>query len=154
MENSTNTTPTTEAVEVITNDQQQFVTAFGAAAGTMFCSRKIEGPRDKAALYNAINSPEAQLADCINQRIAVADFIVQQVTITKETGEVVSAPRIVLIDTEGHTFACVSVGIHNALQTLCYIFGMPAQWGPDGLPVIVRQINRGSNRILTLDAAV
>jgi hypothetical protein len=151
--NTTPTNPATEAIEVI-NDQQQFIAAFGATAGGLYCSRKIETPRDKAALYNAINSPEAQLADCINQRIAVADFIVQQVTITKETGEVVSAPRIVLIDTEGHTYSCVSVGIHNALQTICFIFGMPAQWGEDGLPVIVRQINRGSNRILTLDAAV
>ena len=88
------------------------------------------------------------------KRIAVADFIVQQVTITRENGEVVTAPRITLIDVEGHTFSCVSVGIYNALKTICYIFGMPDQWSEDGLPVIVRQINRGSNRILTLDATV
>lgn len=152
--NNTNNTD----VEVIESDNA-LVAAFSNPTGNaLYSSRKIESMADKAALYNAINNPDVQISDHVNQVIVMQDVIIQQVQISRrdasghETGEVVTAPRVTIVDVEGHTYSCVSVGIYNALCNLKSIFGAPS-W-PDGLPVVVRQINRGSNRILTLDAAL
>lgn len=152
------TTNNTTDVEIIESDNA-LVAAFSNSSGNgLYCSRKIESMADKAALYNAINSPDVQISDHIGQVIVMQDVIIQQVQINRrdasgrETGEIVPAPRVTIIDVEGHTYSCVSVGIYNALCNLKSIFGAPS-W-PDGLPVVVRQINRGSNRILTLDAAL
>lgn len=157
MEQVTNTNTNTD-VEIVEADNA-LVAAFSNPTGNaLYCSRKIESMADKAALYNAINSPDVQISDHVNQVIVMQDVIVQQVQVSRrdaagrETGEVVTAPRVTIVDVEGHTYSCVSVGIYNALRNLCSIFGAPS-W-PDGLPVVVRQINRGSNRILTLDAAL
>lgn len=153
MEQVTNTD-----VEVVEANNALVAAFINPTCNALYCSRKIESMADKAALYNAINSPDVQISDHVNQVIVMQDVIVQQVPIRRrdaagrETGEVVTAPRVTIVDVEGHTYSCVSVGVYNALLNLSSIFGAPS-W-PEGLPVVVRQINRGSNRILTLDAAL
>lgn len=157
MEQKNTNTPAEEKAVVVAEEigsGNAFVAAFEQQNGAMlYCSRKAETPEEKAVIYNAINNPDVKLADHVNNVIVMRDIIVQSVNVMNEkTGEPVAAPRVTIIDTDGNSYSCVSVGVYNALLNICGIFGRPS-W-PDGLPVKVRQINRGSNRILTLDAAL
>lgn len=150
------TNPTTNsAVAVVetVNPEDALVAGFENAENTMFCSFAAETVEDKAALYNAINNPDVLISDYIGKVILMRDVILQAVQIVKEeTGEVNTCPRVTIIDVDGNSFSCTSVGIYNALRNLIRIFGRPT-W-ENGLPVIVRQITRGTRRIFTLDAAV
>ena len=53
------------------------------------------------------------------------------------------------IECDGHTYSATSYGIYNALRRLSAIYGLPTWEG--GIPVRVKQIARGANRIFTLD---
>jgi hypothetical protein len=128
-------------------------------ASSFYSSMPTTTPADKLALYNAINSPEERLGDHINETITVVHVVAQMVEMTNErvdkaTGEKVevreSAPRIILIDDKGKTFACVSMGIYGALKNLFSIYGEPQTWEKP-LKFKVKQITKGQNKMLSLE---
>ena len=130
----------------------EIVSNFANAAGTMYCSFTPQTDDDRALLFNAMNAPDVKISDHIGQEINIRDIIVEPVEIVDDkTGEVRTSPRVILIDTEGHTYSSTSYGIYNALRRLCdkKLFGLPT-W-PNGVRVRVRQLSRGANRIFTLD---
>lgn len=123
--------------------------AMSAGGSTAYCSLKSGTMKEKAALFNAMSNPNHKVGDFINQTIRVKDVYVETIELVDdETGEVVTAPRIVLIDTNGQTYQAVSKGIFTALSRLIKTFGEPT-WD-EGLPCIVRQISLGRNQMLTL----
>lgn len=150
---STENTNTVESTELVTASSASMINDFAAATPAFYCSFKPSTDAGKVELYNAMNNADVQLADHIGQLINMRDLIIEPVEIVKEeTGEVEIAPRVIIIDTDGNSYTCVSKGIYNALRRICSVFGMPT-WA-DGLPVKVRQVTRGARRIYTLDAAV
>ena len=150
MNTNDNETLVNENAIVPANPGNEIVSNFSNSTGAMFCSFKPETDDDRALLYNAMNTPDVKIADHIGQIINVRDVIVEPVEIVDDkSGEIRTAPRVILIDTENHTYSAASYGIYNALRRLSAIFGMPT-W-PNGIPVRVKQIARGSNRIFTLD---
>ena len=115
-----------------------------------FCSFTPETDEQRAELYNALNSPDVRISDHVNKEIDLRDFVVEPVELRNETtGELEVAPRVVLIDTDGNSYHGVSNGIYNALSRLCMIYGRSSF--PNGLPVRIKQINRGQNRLFTLE---
>lgn len=117
---------------------------------TSFTSLKVETPEEKAQLYQVMNNPEYRLADCINQTIQVTDVFCEIVEIPREdTGDIDKCPRIVLIDKDGHGYQSVSFGIFSAVKKLFMVFGTPTWETP--LPLTVKQITKGTNKMLTLD---
>lgn len=116
---------------------------------TMFTSMSAETVDEKKALFNAMNNPQKRVADMIGKEIAIRDVFVESVDmVNEETGEVTIAPRIVLVDTKGVSYQCVSTGIFSALKKLFQIFGMPT-W-ENGIKTEVAQIQKGKRNILTL----
>ena len=145
MENNENTlAPLTQAAEI--------VNAFSASAPAFFCSFAPKSDAEKVELYNAMNAPDVKLSDHIGQEINMRDVIIEPVEIQNEDGTQTTAPRIIIIDTDGNSYHCVSTGIYNALRRLAGIFGAPT-W-QNGLKVKVKQLSFGSNRVFTLDAVV
>lgn len=133
-----------------TLDIQNAMSAQGTAA---YSSLKAGTLKEKAALYNAMSNPTHKVGDYINRSIRVKDVYVETIEITDEdTGEVVVAPRIVLIDTEGDSYQAVSKGVFSALSRAIKVFGEPT-WD-DGLPIIIRQVSLGKNQMLTFDVNV
>lgn len=117
-----------------------------------FTTMKAETPEQKVELFNAINNPENRLSDCINMTIKVKDLYIEVVECTNdETGEVTSCPRIVIIDDEGKSYQCVSVGIYSALKKAIQIFGAPTWHDP--IPFMVKQVTKGNRKMLTLNVA-
>lgn len=116
-----------------------------------FVSFAPETKEEKTLLFNALNKPEYRISDLINQTIAIKNFIVETVVMTsEETGEVEEVPRIVIIDTEGHTYVAVSKGIFNALKNLIATFGMPGNWD-EPLVVKVKQVAVKAGSMLTFE---
>lgn len=127
--------------------------ALSAEGHSSFCSLKTGTLKEKAAFYNATSNPDHKVGDYINKVIRVKDIYVEAIELEdEETGEAVSAPRIVLIDTEGKTYQAVSRGVFNSLVRLINTFGQPT-W-EEGLPLLVRQISLGKNQMLTLEIDV
>mgnify|MGYP005868490715 FL=1 len=117
-----------------------------------YCSIVAETFEDKAKIFNAMSSPDERLRNHINEIIKIRDVYCEIVECTnKDTGETSEAPRVVLIDTEGKSYQCVSTGIFNSLKRLFTVFGMPT-W-EKGVPCKVKQVSNGERQILTLVVA-
>lgn len=137
----------------VVNKKNEIIDGINTAITAIYSSFVAETANDKAKLYNALNSPEVRIADHIGKEINVKDVIIEPVEIVDDkTGEVRTGPRVTLIDVSGHTYTATSYGIYNSLKRIFGLYGSPT-W-EDGIPVRVRQIANGSNRIFTLDIVV
>lgn len=101
-------------------------------------------------LYNYLNNPDERLADHINMIIEVKDVLVEIVELTQETtGELVKCPRIVLIDKNGKSYQCVSIGVFSCLKKMMKFFGYPTWVEP--IKMKVKQVSKAEKKMLTLE---
>lgn len=122
----------------------------GGSQINAFCSAKAVTPEDKALIFNAANNPTHKVNDFINKKIMLKDVYAETLELVdEETGELASAPRIVLIDENGEAYESVSVGMFSALKKLVAIFGEPT-WEPS-IPVVVKQEKVKNGTMFTLD---
>lgn len=119
---------------------------------TMFCSLNPTTEDEKMIVYNAMNNPSKRIADCINTVIEVKDIVCEVVKCSnKETGELQTCPRIVLIDKDGVGYQAVSIGIYSAIKKLIAVFGQPTWTTPIKLRVV--QVTKGERKMLNLEVA-
>lgn len=121
-----------------------------APVGSMVCSIKPDGNRATAAkIYAAMNNPEFRLADFINKKIKVTDYLIEITEIAnEETGELSQVPRVVLIAEDGKSYQATSYGIANSVRNLVQAVGA-APWAP-ALEVEVKQRPTKRGSMLTL----
>lgn len=119
------------------------------SASTSYCSLNANTQKEKEHLFNIISSPTDRIANIINEIIELKDIYVETVELTNEETEQISfAPRTILIDKNGKSFECVSIGIFSALKKLFQIFGEPCIWEKP-IKIKIKQIQRGTKSILT-----
>lgn len=119
-------------------------------SASTYCSVQGGDRKAKAMVYNAMNNPEHRIGDCINKKIKVKDVLCEIIDMTDEnTGEVIQAPRVVLIDEKGESYQAVSNGIFNAVKKAIAVFGAPTWDEP--LEILIKQISFGKNQMLTFD---
>lgn len=119
------------------------------STSTSYCSLNVNTQKEKEHLFNIISSPTDRIANIINEIIELKDIYVETVELTnEETGEVSFAPRTILIDKNGKSFECVSIGIFSALKKLFQIFGEPSIWEKP-IKIKIKQIQKGTKSILT-----
>lgn len=119
------------------------------SASTSYCSLNVNTQKEKEHLFNIISSPTDRIANMINEIIELKDLYVETVELTnEETGEINFAPRTILIDKNGKSFECVSIGIFSALKKLFQIFGEPCIWEKP-IKIKIKQIQKGTKSILT-----
>lgn len=89
--------------------------------------------------YNATANPDRKLKEHVNEVIHMEHVSVERVGVRNEVGDYVEAPRIVIIDTEGHGYSCVSVGIYQSLLRMFALIGSPDTWDSpvDIKPVLI-----------------
>lgn len=96
--------------------------------GVSYCSMQTASMRDKVSLYNAISKPN-KIQDVINMQIKLAHIYIDAITITDQnTGEKITAPRIVLIDDKANGYQSVSAGMYDSVKRLIQMFGEPDSW--------------------------
>lgn len=129
--------------------------------GNQYASFSPDSYADKVKLYNAINTPDHQLADFINREIKISDVVIRVVTLTARKGMSSDAPaawvednidkmgfRVILIDDNGESYAATSNGIYNSICTLRGIFGTLHFDEP--LVAMVNQIKTKNGNTLTM----
>ena len=68
-----------------------------------------------------------------------------------KTEQMVIAPRIVLIDSDGVSYGCVSGGIYSILKRIISIFGEPSTWEkPKNVEVVQIPSRKNAGTILSL----
>lgn len=145
-----NTTNATSDTIAIFNDP---------SLGDTFSSFSPDTMEGKVKLFNAVNSPDHKIADCINQQITVVDVVVCVVTLSATKGVAESNPfnrdaedrdgyRIILIDDSGESYTATSTGIYNSVKLLRSIFG--TLHFDEGLTVTVKQISTKNGNTLSL----
>lgn len=132
------------------DEDERYIMDLTSERKVQFCSMVATTEKDKKTLFKAQNSPDKRLKDCVNMKLKIKDVYVEVVKLEDQnTGEMMYAPRIVLIDMDGVGYQCVSKGVFSGLKKLFNIFGMPT-W-EKGLEVTPKLVNKGNNNILILD---
>ena len=124
------------------------LTLFNGNGGRTYCSKIAESEEEKKDLFNALETCDALLNDCVGQEIDIKDVYCEEREITdEETGEIKKKYRTILFDMNGQTFATGSYGIFNIMRKLMAIYGMPT-W-KNGLKVKVakRPIGNGKSTL-------
>ena len=136
--------------QLIINDETG-VEGLLMATSDSFCSMVPKTDAEKKSLFKAMNNPDKKVSDMINLEIELKDIYSEIVELAdQKTGEVIKLPRIVLIDSKGIGYQCVSKGMFSALKKLFQIYGMPTWEKP--IKIKIKSIEKASDRkVLTFD---
>lgn len=141
-----------ENQNVNVNENKGELTLFSGNKQSVYCSKVAETEKEKKELFNALESCDALLNDCVGQEIDIKDMYVEEKQIIDETGEMKTKYRTILFDENGQTYATGSYGIYNVLKKIVQIYGLPASWEkPLKVKVAKRPIGNGKQSLtLTL----
>lgn len=129
------------------------LTLFSGIKQNVYCSKVVETEKEKKELFNALESCDALLNDCVGQEIEIQDmYIEEKQVLDEETGELKTKYRTILFDKSGQTYATGSYGIYNVLKKIVQIYGLPTNWEkPLKVKVAKRPIGNGKQSLtLTL----
>ena len=135
------------------NENKGELTLFSGIKQNVYCSKVAETEKEKKELFNALESCDALLNDCVGQEIKIKDMYVEEKqVIDDETREVKTKYRTILFDENGQTYATGSYGIYNILKKIVQIYGLPETWEkPLKVKVAKRPIGNGKQSLtLTL----
>lgn len=112
----------------------------------MYCSIKPKTIEEKKALYNALETCDNLVNDCVGAKFGLVDVYVEKrvreyeeevdtPTVDSETGEVHDTKQVektkyrtILFAEDGTTYATGSYGIFNSVSKIINAFGEPANW--------------------------
>jgi len=129
------------------------LTLFSGVKNNIYCSVMANDEESKKQLFNALETCDALLNDCVGQEINIKDIYVEQREVNDdETGEVKPKYRTILFDENGQTYATGSYGIYNVIKKIVSIYGLPTTWEkPVKVKVAKRPIGNGKQSLtLTL----
>ena len=133
-------------------EEKNELTLFTGVKAQTFCSKVVEKEEEKKELFNALETCDALLNDCVGQEIVIKDiYCEEKEVIDDESGELKKKYRTIIFDMNGQTYATGSYGIFNVIKKLISIYGLPT-W-EDGIKVKVakRPIGNGKSSLtLTL----
>ena len=133
-------------------EEKNELTLFTGVKAQTFCSKVVEKEEEKKELFNALETCDALLNDCVGQEITIKDiYCEEKEVIDDESGELKKKYRTIIFDMNGQTYATGSYGIFNVIKKLISIYGLPT-W-EEGIKVKVakRPIGNGKSSLtLTL----
>lgn len=142
-----------ENQNVNVNENKGELTLFSGIKQNVYCSKVAESEKEKKELFNALESCDALLNDCVGQEIEIKDIYVEgKQVVDEESGELKTKFRTILFDVNGQTYATGSYGIYNILKKIVGIYGLPTTWEkPLKVKVAKRPIGNGKQSLtLTL----
>ena len=110
------------------NENKGELTLFSGIKQNVYCSKVAETEKEKKELFNALESCDALLNDCVGQEIKIKDiYCEEKQVLDSETGEIKTKFRTIIFDESGQTYATGSYGIFNVLKK------NPLRFGEDNL---------------------
>lgn len=134
-------------------NKENEIILFNEVKQNVYCSKVAETESEKKELFNALESCDVLLNDCVGEEISIKDvYVEEKKVIDDETGEVKTKFRTILFDEDGKTYATGSYGIYNVLKKIFTIYGLPTSWDkPLKVKVAKRPIKDGKQSLtLTL----
>lgn len=134
-------------------NEKNELTLFSGVKQNVYCSKVVESEEDKKELFNALETCDALLNDCVGTEIEIKDIYVEErEVVDEETGELKKKYRTILFDASGQTYATGSYGIYNIIKKIITIYGLPETWeNPLKVKVAKRPIGNGKQSLtLTL----
>ena len=134
-------------------NEKNELTLFSGVKQNIYCSKAVESEEDKKELFNALETCDALLNDCVGTEIEIKDIYVEEREVVDEdTGELKKKYRTILFDASGQTYATGSYGIYNIIKKIVTIYGLPETWAnPLKVNVAKRPIGKGKQSLtLTL----
>ena len=134
-------------------NEKNELTLFSGVKQNIYCSKAVESEEDKKELFNALETCDALLNDCVGTEIEIKDIYVEErEVVDEETGELKKKYRTILFDASGQTYATGSYGIYNIIKKIVTIYGLPETWeNPLKVKVAKRPIGNGKQSLtLTL----
>lgn len=134
-------------------NEKNEITLFTGVNNKMYCSIVANTEESKKQLFNALETCDALLNECVGQEIELKDIYVEErQVLDEETGEVKNKYRTILFDANGQTYATGSYGIYNIIRKIITIYGYPTDWeNPIKVKVSKRPIGNGKQSLtLTL----
>lgn len=135
------------------NNERNEMTLFTGVKANVYCSIEAVTEESKKQLFNALETCDALLNDCVGQEIELKDIYVEERQVAdEETGEIKNKFRTILFDVNGQTYATGSYGIYNIIKKIVQIYGLPTSWeNPIKVKVAKRPIGNGKSSLtLTL----
>ena len=135
------------------NESKGELTLFSGIKQNVYCSKLAETEKEKKELFNALETCDALLNDCVGQEINIKDiYCEEKQVVDNETCEIKTKYRTILFDESGQTYATGSYGIYNILKKIVQIYGLPETWEkPLKVKVAKRPIGNGKQSLtLTL----
>ena len=131
------------------NEEKRELTLFSGIKQNVYCSKVAESEKEKKELFNALESCDALLNDCVGQEIEIQDIYVEEKQVVdEETGDLKTKYRTILFDKSGQTYATGSYGIFNILKKIVGIYGLPSTWEkPLKVKVSKRPIGNGKQSL-------
>lgn len=132
-------------------NEKNELTLFSGVKQNVYCSKAVESEEDKKELFNALETCDALLNDCVGTEIEIKDIYVEEREVVDEkTGKLKKKYRTILFDASGQTYATGSYGIYNIIKKIVTIYGLPETWAnPLKVKVAKRPIGN-SKQSLTL----
>jgi hypothetical protein len=94
------------------------------------------------------------LADVIGKPIALKHLIAHRVSLANpETGEVKDAMRLILVDSKGAAYHCVSEGVLTSLKMITAVLDRKPPFDPPLNVIAVQKQTKGGRRIYKLSLA-
>ena len=129
-------------------NQGNELTLFTGASNRVFCSKVAKNDTEKKELFNALESCDVLLNDCVGQEIEMKDLYIEEKNIVDENGEQKIKYRTIIFDANGQTYATGSYGIYNVLKKIITIYGLPNTWEtPLKVKVAKRAIGNGKQSL-------
>lgn len=130
-------------------NENKELTLFSGITQNVYCSKKAETDAEKKDLFNALESCDALLNNCVGQEIDIKDIYVEEKQVIDETsGELKTKYRTILFDANGQTYATGSYGIYNVMKKIVSIYGLPEMWeNPLKVKVAKRPIGNGKQSL-------
>lgn len=119
-----------------------------------YCSFDFSTDEGKETLFKVMSSPDKSISEYINKVINVKDVFCDMVDLTdKETGEVFTTPRVILLDDKGVSYQSVSGSFYKTMVKFLQIYGNPTNWGRC-IPIEIKQKEtKNGRRIFTFELA-
>ena len=110
-------------------ENQNQLTLFSGINQNIYCSKSAKTEKEKKELFNALETCDARLNDCVGQEIEIQDIYVEEKKVVdEETGELKDKFRTIIFDKSGQTYATGSYGIYNVMKKIVGIYGFPDSW--------------------------
>lgn len=124
------------------------LTLFNGITNNVYCSKEVKTEKEKKDLFNALESCDALLNDCVGQDIDIKDLYIEERKVQDENGELKTKFRTIIFDANGQTYATGSYGVYNIIKKIVSIYGLPNTWEkPIKVQVAKRPIGNGKSTL-------